>query len=470
MLVGRKEEIKTLKQKLSSSSSELIAIYGRRRVGKTYLVRETYKSNLTFELTGLHEGKLKDQLKNFHTELVSRSKSFENYEVPDDWFTAFQLLEKFINRLRNKKKKVIFIDEFPWIAGARSKFLMAFEHFWNTYCTRRQDLVVVICGSAASFMVNKIIKNKGGLHNRLSCKIRLMPFNLYEANQLLKSNSIHLNNYDILQLYMAIGGIPYYLGKVNKGESVTQNIDRLCFSRNGFLIDEFDEIFVSLFSNSTIHQTIIRALSKTRKGVTRKNLLELCHVGSGGVFSKTLHELIESGFVSQYLPFGKKSKDSLFRLTDEYSLFYLKFIEPNRAMGDGTWIKLSVKQTYKSWSGFAFETVCLKHVQQIKRELGVEQIYSVHSSWHNDKAQVDLVIDRDDGIINLCEMKFYQSPFSINRKEYATLRNKILQFKSETKTRKNIFLTLITTYGITENANSLELVSNSLTMDCLFEE
>lgn len=469
MLVGRKREISILNKMLKSNSSELIAVYGRRRVGKTFLIREIYKKHMVFELTGYYKGSMHDQLRNFHTQLQSSSARFNKVKVPDNWFTAFQLLEEYLNRLKTIKKKVVFIDEFPWIATSRSKFLMAFEHFWNTYCTKRTDLVVVVCGSAASFMVNKIIKNKGGLHNRLSCKLQLLPFSMNETEQFLKSKNIHLTQYDILQLYMAVGGVPHYLDKINRGESVIQNIDRLCFESNGDLVNEFNEVFISLFSNSKTHEKIIRMLSKTKRGITRNELLEMCRFGSGGVFSKTLDELIESGFVSQYTPFGKKTKDSLFRLSDEYSLFYLKFIEPNKGQGSGTWANLFPKQTYKSWKGFVFETICLKHVEQIKQELGVAKIYSIHSSWFNSKAQVDLVIDRDDRIINLCEIKFYDGSFTINKPVYDNIKNKLLQFKESTKTRKNVFITMITTFGVSENANSLELVTNNLTMGCLFE-
>ena len=282
--------------------------------------------------------------------------------------------------------------------------------------------------------------------------------------------NIHLNNYDIIQLYMVVGGVPHYLNKINRGESVVQNIDRLCFENNGILIDEFNEVFKSLFVNSDVHEYIVRALSRAKKGVARKKLLELCNLGSGGIFSQALNELIESGFVTQYTPFGKKNKGSLYRLSDEYSLFYLKFIEPNQGQGSGTWAKLFPKQTYKTWSGLVFETICLKHVEQIKKELGVAKIYSINSSWYNNKAQVDLVVDRDDGIINLCEMKFYNGPFTINKPEYENIKNKIIEFKESTKTRKNVFITMITTYGVTKNANSLEIITNNFSMDCLFEE
>lgn len=468
MVVGRFGEIKMMNQLLNSSSSELLAVYGRRRIGKTFLIREVYHKSMVFELTGLFQGKTKEQLQNFQTQLNSSSKS-TTFSAPKNWLEAFQMLKEYLEKLRSKKKKVIFIDEFPWIDTKRSGFLRAFEHFWNTYCTKRDDLVVVVCGSAASFMVNKIIKNRGGLHNRLSQIIQLLPFNLHEVKLFLESRKIMLNHYDILQLYMVVGGVPHYLNMFNRGESIMQNIDRLCFAKNGMLAHEFNEVFQSLFVNSDIHELIIRTLAKSKKGLLRNKLLEESKMESSGVFSKALVELSESGFIQQYAPFGKKTKGALYRLSDEYSLFYLKFIEPNLGQGTGTWAKVFPKQSYKIWSGFVFETVCLKHVEQIKKELGVAKIYSIHSSWNNNKAQIDLVIDRDDSIINLCEMKFYEGPYSINKTEYENLKNKMFQFKQDTKTRKNVFITMITSQGLHENANSLELITNKLELDCLFE-
>lgn len=467
MLTGRKKEIGILNDMLQSRSSELIAVYGRRRVGKTFLIRETYKSNIVFEITGYYKGSMRDQLRNFYTQIKDASPRFREVKAPADWFTAFLLLADYLNGLQSKKKKVVFIDEFPWIATARSKFLTAFEHFWNTYCTKRSDLVVVICGSAASFMINKIIKNKGGLYNRLSCKIQLMPFDLNETGEFLEKKHIRFGHYDIIQLYMAIGGIPHYLNKIKKGQSVSQNIDRLCFENNADLAEEFDEVFASLFSYSNVHEKIVRTLSKSRKGITRNELLEQCRYGSGGAYSKSLDELIASGFVNRYLSWTGK-KNSLYRLSDEYSLFFLKFIEPNRSMGKGTWLNLQTKQTFKSWSGFAFESICHKHIQQIKKELGIDRIYTIHSSWYTNNAQIDLVINRDDRVINVCEIKLYSDVFTINKQYYQELRNKISQFRIQTGSKKNVFLTMITTYGVAENQYSNEIVTNSLTMDSLF--
>lgn len=247
-IVGRNHEISLLKQALNSDKSELLAIYGRRRVGKTFLIREFFKSEIIFEVSGLYNGTMKDQLNNFSREISKKAKKTENKNA-SDWFDAFALLENYLDKQKSTKKKVIFIDEFPWIATAKSKFLTAFENFWNRYCTQRSDLIVVICGSAASYMIQKIIQNKGGLHNRITQQIRMLPFNLYETDLFLKSRGIRYTNYDVTQIYMAIGGVPHYLEKIQKGLSVAQNIDNLCFTKDGILRNEFSQLFTSLFND-----------------------------------------------------------------------------------------------------------------------------------------------------------------------------------------------------------------------------
>jgi hypothetical protein len=345
---------------------------------------------------------------------------------------------------------------------------MAFENFWNTYCTKRNDLIVVICGSAASYMVQKIIKNKGGLHNRITRKIRLLPFNLYETEAFLLKNGIKFTRYDVIQIYMALGGVPHYLEKLSKGLSVSQNIDKLCFSKDGVLNDEFNQLFASLFDDSERHMKLIKTLAKSNKGLTRNELINQCKLSSSGDFSSKLEELIESGFVTDYPYYQNKKQLTLYRLSDEYAKFYLKFIDNNKNGGDGTWQKLYTTQSYLSWSGFAFETICLKHIQQIKKALRIDAIYTTSSSWFNENAQIDMLIDRSDNVMQLCEMKFYNTVFTIDKSYYLNLKNKIAALQQDTKTRKNIFVTLITSYGIKENEYSKELVHSHLGMDVLF--
>lgn len=466
-IVGRNIEQALLKEAFQNDKSELIALYGRRRVGKTFLIREYFKDNLLLEVTGLYGGGLQDQIENFIKEIRRQSKKPE-LKSPKSWLQLFTILEKYLDSMRSSKKKVIFIDEFPWIATSKSKFLMAFENFWNTYCTKRNDIIVVICGSAASYMVKKIIKNKGGLHNRISRKIRLLPFNLNETEQFLIKNGIKYTRYDVIQIYMAIGGVPHYLEKLDRGFSVSQNIDRLCFSKDGILMDEFNQLFISLFDNSERHMALVKTLANSNKGLTRKNLLSQSKLPSGGDFSLKLEELIESGFVTEYSYFQNKKQLSLYRLSDEYSKFYLKFITQHKNGGEGTWQKISATQSYHSWSGFAFETLCLKHIHQLKKALRIDAIYSINSSWFNANAQVDLLIDRGDNVMHICELKFHNAPFLIDKNYYDNLKNKMNELRKETKTRKNIFIAIVSVFGLIENQYSKELVQNDLDVNLLF--
>jgi len=471
-LVGREEEKKVLLQAMKSSKPELIAIYGRIRVGKTFLVRNTYKSKLNFEIAGIQDGSLKEQLQNFSYRLAEYSNSRVAPVTPANWIEAFHLLSKYLTR-RKVKKHAIFIDELPWIATPRSGFLKAFDNFWNGWATKK-NIVVVICGSAASWMIKKVIYNKGGLHNRVTHVINLHPFTLTETASFFNKKKISLNRYQILQVYMAVGGIPLYLDKIEAGKSAAQNIDSLCFSSKGFLRDEFAKLYSSLFTNPESHIKITRAISSKWKGLTRDEIIRQSKLSDGGSINRVLDELVYAGFISTYLPFDKKKKDKLYRLTDEYSLFYLKFIEDSPS-SKNTWIKLSQSQKWKSWSGYAFESICIKHGELIKKALGIEAVYTEYSSFlikgnkSKKGVQIDLIIDRNDNSINICEMKFYNGKFSITKKYAAELRQKQIRFQEKTKTTKQIFISMISSFGIEHNKNSLGLINHDLTIDVLFK-
>ncbi|MBK7129630.1 MAG: AAA family ATPase [Crocinitomicaceae bacterium] len=469
-MIGRKYEIKRLNESLKSKKSELIAVYGRRRVGKTYLIRKVYEKHIKFEVTGLYGGNHEKQLDIFFYELKKLSKKIKKSDKPKNWKDAFELLKTYINSLRGKSKKVIFIDEMPWLDTHKSDFRMYFGHFWNTYCEKRNDIVIVLCGSAASYMVQNVISNQGSLHARLTYKLQIKPFTLFETKEFLKTKNISWGHYHILHLYLAIGGIPHYLNKIKKGESVVQSIQRLCFDTNGDLVNEFNEIFESLFTHSSSHISIVRALGKSGKGIPRDELITKSKHAGGGAFTRALEELIASGFVTKYPAFDKKVRKMLYRLTDEYSKFYLKYIEPNKNQGENFWKTMFQQQTYLSWAGFNFETICLKHVPLIKKALKIEGIHSNNSSWSVKGAQVDLVIKRADNWVNLCEMKFYSAPLKIGKKELISLRNKVSKFKADTRTKDVVVITMITTYGVVEDNNSHEIVENSFTMDILFED
>lgn len=476
VVVGREPEIRILNESLQSANAELIAVYGRRRVGKTYLVRQVLGPRFLMEITGIHNGTLQQQLENFSHVL---RKSFPGMILPfafQSWIQALNALTGCIAPQIDKGKMVVFFDELPWMHTRKSGFLPAFENFWNSWASRQNNLVVVICGSAASWMLDRIVSNKGGLHNRITRRIRLLPFTLQETEKYLKSRGVKLDRFQILQVYMAMGGIPQYLKEVQPGKSAMQNIDSICFSKDGLLKTEFDDLFRELFENAGRHIDIVRTLAKKPTGLTRNKIMQLAKLKTGGGTSQLLTELKESGFITSVALFDKKVKDSIYRLTDEYSLFYIKFVEPNkRQTAKGTWNRLAGTSSWKSWSGYAFESICLKHTEALKRALGIEGVHTLTSAWQyqgnqlTDGAQIDLLIDRADRCVNICEMKFSGEAFEITKAYAANLEKKISVFMRQANPRKTIFLTLITTYGVKENMHKTNLVQNELTMDALFE-
>jgi AAA+ ATPase superfamily predicted ATPase len=474
-LIGREAEINTLKDALASKEAELVAIYGRRRVGKTFLISKVYSQHLLCEFSGVHHAPVREQLNNFRNVIANALNSPIAPAIPTNWTEAFRLLINFAEPLLKKQKGVIFFDEFPWLSAPKSGFLSAFEYFWNSWGSKQENLIVAICGSAASWMIQNIVNNKGGLHNRITRRMRLLPFTLFETAAYLKTKSVSLDQYQILQVYMALGGIPHYLKEIKKGESATQIIDRLCFTKDGLLTNEFKNLYNSLFEMAERHITVVKALAAKPSGLTRKEIIAECGLVSGGGTTKLLEELIESGFAGIYLPFQKNIKEAIYKLTDEYSLFYLKFIEHSRATGQGTWIKRANSQSWKSWSGMAFEGICLKHTVQIKLALGISGIYTEESAWRfapakvGKGAQIDLLLDRQDSCISICEMKFSNAAYTIDKPYSIALQEKLNIFKEQTKTKKTLFLTMVTTYGTKENIYKTGLVQNEVTTEDLFK-
>jgi len=472
-IIGRETEKKILKEVIESNNAELVVVYGRRRVGKTFLIREFFEKELVFEFSGQYNAKTKIQLQNFTNKLDQCIKSTYPSSVSTTWTEALNRLRIYLKPILAEKKAIIFFDEFPWIDSPKSDFLSSFDYFWNDWATKQENLKVVICGSAASWMIRKIIQNKGGLHNRITKKIRLIPFTLKETESYLQNRNIQLDRFQILQLYMALGGVPHYLKEVKKGESAVQTIDNVCFTNEGILVDEFQSLFRSLFKNHEVHVQVIRELSKKNIGLTRNEILAKINIKSGGTASLVIEELEESGFITGYIPFEKNKKDSVYKLTDEYSLFYLKFIENNKAKQ--SWMYMQASASWKSWSGFAFESICQKHIREIKKALGISGIYTENSGWRfrgNDKGdgtQIDLLIDRKDGCINLCEMKFSEFEFVIDKKYAENIANKIRLFKEVTKTKKTVFFTAVSTHGFKDNEYKLRWIQSEVIMNNLFE-
>ncbi len=474
-LIGREYEIEKLNNVLIIGQPEFLAVYGRRRVGKTFLVRQYLKDNIVFDFTGTKAGKTEQQLKNFYDEYIKRTKAKTKKEPPTTWQEAFSWLADYLYKLPKKKQKhVVFIDEMPWADTPKSGFVSALEFFWNRHISNMDNILLIACGSASSWIKKKLINARGGLHNRVTQRIKLMPFNLHETAAFIEALGAKLTPYQVVELYMVMGGIPFYLKEITKGKSATQLIDEICFSPKSLLQGEYLQLYHSLFKNAGNHIQIIEKLASKAQGMTRKDIADRTQISEASL-SRALEELIDCDFISFYDPLINKKKEAIYKLTDLYSLFYLKFIKANKGNGKGTWQLLSAKSTFTAWSGYAFENICMMHINQIKKALGISGIYSTTSSWlfrGNDVlpgAQVDMIIDRADQTINLCEAKFTRENFAVTKSYAAQLRMKKSVFSQATQTKKTIFTTLLTTFPTVRNQHYLGEVDNEITMDKLFE-
>jgi predicted AAA+ superfamily ATPase len=470
--IGRHREIKIFDKLRKSGQSEFVAVYGRRRVGKTLLVRKVFDNQFTFQMTAIANVTKQQQLINFYTTL-QKYQPTETLDIPKNWFLAFQQLIKYLESSEDEKK-VIFLDELPWFDNQKSDFIPSLEHFWNSWASARDDVILVVCGSAASWIINKLINHKGGLHNRVTERIKLEPFTLSESEELLQLKNSAITRYQIIQLYMVMGGIPFYLNRISPELSAMQNVEKICFAADGLLRLEFDNLFQALFSKAERHISVVRAIAQKSKGLTRKEIIKHAKISNSGTLTIILDELEKSGFIRRYNPFNKKKKNSLYQLIDFYTLFYLKFIEHSDPADLYNWSNAIDTPAYRAWSGYAYEQICLYHIQQIKSALGISGIISHTFSWksqHSEKgAQIDLIIDRRDHVINVCEIKFSTELYTISKAYAQQLRQKVATFRAETVTKKAIFLTMITTYGLNTNQHSSGLVQHDLGMGVLFDK
>ena len=463
-LVGREPEQAIMAKLLRDDDSNFLAVYGRRRIGKTYMIREFYKKNMVFEASGINEKDKSQQLENFWLSQYDFEKV--KREKPKTWLQAFQNLKEFIESIKGKNKKVIFLDEIAWFETQKSGFLAALDKFWNQFCSKRNDIILVICGSAASWIINKVINNKGGLHNRITCQIQLLPFDISETKAYLVSKKINLVPQDIIKLYMIVGGIPYYLRYFEKGQSVNQYVDNLFFSKNAILKNEFSNLYASLFKNSDCHVQIVKALSNKNKGLTRNEILETTKLTSGGGFSEQINELLLCGFIKEISPIDNKKENNLYRLVDEFTLFYFKFLNNSKTTN---WLQFSNSQTFKIWQGFSFENFIYKHIDLVKKELGINGIISNEYSWffkgnkQESGTQIDLVIDRNDNCINILEIKFYDTEFVVTKEIFENITKKKTIFIEKTKTKKNVFVTMISLNGVKQNEYFLAVATNQIT-------
>lgn len=484
-VIGRKPEISLLTKLFNSNEAEFLALYGRRRVGKTYLIRQFCKTVpcIFFEVTGQKDGSFEQQLFNFSGAL---SKTFfKGLTVPPskDWREAFNNLTTLIKQSDPEQKVVIFLDELPWLCTLHSHLMQCLDHIWNTEWSTLNNVKLIVCGSAASWMLEHFIYTKGGLHNRITGRICLRAFNLRETQQYLDYRGIALNEQQILELYMVMGGIPHYLKSVSKGLSAVQNINALCFTKEGLLFDEFKKLYASLYQNSEVYIRLIRLIASNRQGMSVHDLVQKDEsFSSGGTLNERLAELEAAGFIHGLVPYGNKKKGKFYRILDEYTYFYLRWIEPFYeeiyALGGEPhyWQKISQTPIWYNWMGYAFESVCFKHIEKIRVALGLEKISAKAGSWRYvpkasdvDKgAQIDLLFDRADRVVTLCEMKSSNTAFVIDKRYAENLRNKMAVYRDKTKTTKQIFIAMITIHGLVHNEYAQELIHSEVVLKDLF--
>ena len=472
-MFGREEEKRVLLSLLESEKSEFVAVYGRRRVGKTFLVRETFNYKFAFQHTGLQDANIKEQLEEFANSLIIAG--MKKVKRPKNWSQAFFMLGQHLNSLPDGKK-VVFIDELPWLDAPNSKFVSALDHFWNGWATARKDIVLVVCGSATSWIMDKIVMNYGGLHNRLTEQIFLRPFTLHECEQYAQQRNLGMSRRNILETYMILGGIPFYWDMLRKDLSWAQNIDRMFFYPEGKMRNEFEALYRSLFRRPQSYIDVVSALGTKKAGMTRNELIATLGEDNGGTLTKVLKELEQCGFIRSFNSIGKAKKESIYQLIDNFTLFYFKFMADGLINDKDYWSRTISKPIYNAWSGLAFERVCFQHIDQIKRALGISGIISNVYSWvyvpknsEEKGAQIDMLIDRDDNVINVCEMKFSQGEYELTEKYDLELRNKVGTFQSKTKTRKGVSLVMITSYGLKHNAWA-NGIQSQITMDDLFQQ
>lgn len=452
-LIGRRQETEELFSAFRSDKSEFVAVYGRRRVGKTFLVRTLFEREFAFHITAMLDSDTEAQLANFTASLVQYG--YKDSSAPVNWREAFQRLTVLLDE-SNRKKKVVFIDELPWLDTRGSGFIPALEHFWNGWASARNDICLIVCGSAASWIIKKLFRSRGGLHNRVTRRILLEPFTLAECKQYFEQAGMPATDTNLLESYMFIGGIPYYLSLLNAKQSLAQNVGRLCFSTGGALRDEFDNLYASLFRESSRHVMVVEALGKKLCGLTREEIKKITRLPEGGNLTEVLVELEMSGFIRKYTPFAKKKKGALYQLIDHYSLFYLAFIRGSQDIDRSYWMKMRETQPYRVWRGYAFEQVCLSHIEQIQSAIGVSGVITHVASWRSEQtghgAQIDLLIDRKDGVVTICEMKYSDTEIALTKKTAANIAGKRNVFIEESGTKKAVHIAIVTPIGLKRNA------------------
>lgn len=474
-MIGRKNEIAMLQEALDSDQSEFVALYGRRRVGKTFLVTEFFTGQFAFHHAGLENATLKESLLSFREAL--RHQGHPKCPRLATWIEAFSELEWLLERL-SARRKVVFLDELPWYDTPKSGFLTAFESFWNGWASVRRDIVLVVCGSATTWIVEKVLRNRGGLHNRVTRQLPIAPFTLHECEEFARYKGLPFDRRQIAECYMALGGVAYYWSLLRPGLPAAQNFDHLFFGEADEMRNEYGRIFSSLFKRPTRHLAVVEALGSRRSGMTWTEVRKAVPGGAGEDTTRCLEELCDCGFLRRYSMIGHRKKDAIYQLVDPFTAFHFKFLRtgPGTAVDEHFWTLSQNSPELNAWRGLAFERICLWHLPQIRAALGIAGVLTGAYSWRGRKTedgdrpvQIDLLLDRRDGVINLCEMKYSSAPYELDAEETERLAERAAQFVRQTGTRKAVSTVLVAASGANRNKYSGNIQA-VVTLDDLFRE
>ena len=486
MIIGRENEVKKLNEYYNSDSAELIALYGRRRVGKTFLVDEVFEDRISFRHSGLspidnndepakrkRQSPMKDQLTHFYHSLIEYGAKPD--KEPKSWLEAFYMLEDLLNEKYDKNRRIlVFIDEIQWLDTPRARFMTGFEAFWNGWACHRKNVCVIVCGSSSSWVLDNMINNHGGLYNRVTHEMKLSPFSLNECERFFASRDIVMSRYDIVQSYMMVGGIPYYLQYFERENSLPQNIDKIFFTDNAVLKDEYDRLFSSLFVNPETMKAIIGALFTKRRGLSRKELTSQTGITDSGELSKQLKALISGDFIIEYESFGNSKAETFYKLVDPFCIFYLEFMKGKKRSKQQNWINIEDSPAVRTWKGYTFENVCWNHRKQIKEALRIGGVSTTESLWskrgtkESQGTQIDMIIERKDNVVNMCEMKFYSDDYEVDLDDHKSLERRKKLLRDRIPKKAVVHSTLVTTYGLARNGYYSDFV-NVITMDDLFK-
>lgn len=471
-MVGRVQERRCLDRCDGSDKSELVCVYGRRRVGKTFLVEQTLGPFFAFHVVGSKDAATSSQLREFGLELTDRGDP--NPNPPADWREAFNRLYKVITAPDAPRsphgKAVVFIDEFPWFAKQRSDFLSAFSTFWNRRSTTGQKLLVVICGSATSWVIEHVLESAGDMAARVTESIFLKPFALAETKEYFDSRGFGWDERSLIETQMVFGGLPYFFSLMSPHQSLAQSIDRLCLRPRAQLRDETMILLESTMRRSRLYVELFALLAQHRYGVPKAEAMRLLG-HSTNQFIKATAEAVKCGYVHEYKNLSKPQNPKYLMLVDPFILFHYRLIEPAHGDSPRSWADFVADQErYTAWRGNAFEIVCLQHVRQLKSALGIGGVLTKEYPWASARkaggAQVDLVIERADRIVNLCEMKFTDAPYELTSAVEQELVRKREVFREETGTRLALKTVLVSAQGTAGYHDSQ--IAQIITADDLF--